>query len=74
MADNATQSEINRLLGEIEKLDVDAQDKLYMQLKKRRRSREEALVRAMKYCGIAPHYWGEDAQDYINRMRSDDRL
>ncbi len=27
-----------------------------------------------QYCGIAPDFWGIDAQTYINELRNDDRF
>lgn len=66
-------SVIDEILLAIENLDSKARQELYRRLKSQQKATDEAVRRAMKYRGVAKHYWGEDAQTYINQMRSDDR-
>ncbi len=71
---NNSLTQLNRILSEIQDLDTQEKLHLYRELQKGIRREEDALQRAMKYRGVAKHYWGDDAQDYISQMRSDDRL
>jgi hypothetical protein len=74
MANESVSSDVERILQEIDKLDSRSRQELYRQLKGKRRSSEEAMQRAMKYRGVAKHYWGKDAQEYVNQIRDNDRL
>jgi len=72
---NTGSATIDKLLQEIAKLNSLEKEQLYNKLRKAVQEREEIERLVDSYCGIVEEgYWGMDAQEYVNQLRSDDRL
>ncbi len=58
----------------IDKLSSEEQQKLYQYMKDRIIESKEVSIDLKKYCGRSKGIWNKDAQEYINEMRSYERL
>lgn len=66
--------QIQTILHEIDLLQPNELVMLYQEVERRVRRINKASVILSKYCGRGKGVWLEDAQDYINQLRNDDRF
>jgi hypothetical protein len=75
LVDERTPSTVEKLLEGVAKLDLQQKAEIYKRLRAAMVKDEEAERKANKYRGVVEEgYWGKDAQEYINELRSDDRF
>ncbi len=67
-------SRVKMVLEEITHLAPEEAEQVYNELSKRMKRAERAVEILEKYRGRGAGVWGEDAQEYINTLRTDDRL
>ena len=61
-------------MDEIDKLSVKEKASIYSHLDALLTKKEKALAFLERLKGKSKGLWGEDAQEYINRLRADDRF
>ncbi len=66
--------DLNCILEEIEKLSSEEKVSVYNHIQSRLTKKEHILASLEKIRGIGKGIWDEDAQEYINRLRADDRF
>lgn len=65
---------VPQIIKEINGLSMDKQLELYALLEKKIKRREHLLNILDKIRGRGKNIWNMDAQEYINKLRSDDRV
>lgn len=66
--------DVKGIIKEIDSLPAEAKVQIYSYIYASLSKREQVLAALEKYRGIGKGVWEEDAQDYINRLREDDRF
>ena len=66
--------DIQQIIKEIEALPEAEQLRILSRLNDKVKNKERILKSLDEIRGIGKGLWNEDAQEYINRMRADDRL
>jgi hypothetical protein len=66
--------DISSLLQEIEKLSSEEKVSVYNYIQSKLTKKEQLIASLEKFKGIGKGIWDEDAQEYINRLRADDRF
>lgn len=64
----------NELIREIERLPLAGQLEVYSHLAKKLKRREELAKSLDEIRGIGKGIWKMDAQEYVNKLRADDRF
>jgi hypothetical protein len=65
--------DVARIIKEIDSLPVEGKVQIYSYIYSSLNKRDQILVELEKYRGIGKGVWREDAQNYVNRLREDDR-
>jgi hypothetical protein len=66
--------DVKGIIKEIDSLPAEAKVQIYSYIYSSLSKREQVLAVLEKYRGIGKGVWNEDAQDYINGLREDDRF
>jgi hypothetical protein len=66
--------DVQQILKEIEALPEEAQLRILSRLNEKMKNKERIQNSLDEIRGIGKGLWDLDAQEYINRMRADDRL
>lgn len=64
---------VEQLIGDMKLLSPDERKQIYRDLKEDILRSKVIELDLEKYRGIARHLWEQDAQEFINEMRADDR-
>ena len=66
--------DLNQILEDIHKLSAAEKVSIYYHLSSTLTKKEKAIALLEKIKGKGKGLWGEDAQDYVNRLRADGRF
>jgi hypothetical protein len=66
--------DLSSILNEINRLSLEERISIYSQLGASLTKREKVLAILERYKGRGKGIWDEDAQEYVNRLRADDRF
>lgn len=66
-------TKVQTLIRELETLDTQETEKILQFLLIRVRQQETVRARLAKYRGVGQGIWQEEAQQYVNQLREDDR-
>jgi len=66
--------DLDKILKEIESLPIEKQLEVLNRLSYKLKKKEELLKSLEEIRGLGKGLWGMDAQEYINRLRENDRL
>ena len=66
--------DVKQIIKEIDSLPAEGKVQIYSYIYASLNKREQTLAVLEKYRGIGKGVWNEDAQEYINRLREDDRF
>jgi hypothetical protein len=65
--------DLSGIINEINKLSLEERIAIYSQLGASLSKREKVLAVLERFKGRGKGVWDEDAQEYVNRLRADDR-
>jgi len=65
---------IEKILLEINSLNEDEKVEIYKKLRNDLIKSREKIIDISRYKGISKGLWGEDAQNYVDKIRANDRI
>ena len=65
--------DVKQIIKEIDSLPAEGKVEIYSYIYASLDKKEQVLATLERYRGIGKGVWDEDAQEYVNRLREDDR-